>query len=196
MAESPASERIAVRFKRVGDGYVFRAPQPRLFSRAPHYLVTESERRAIAARMRILGVRGLILTLLALAWLAWWTAALADVTGDAMKELGLALLAASLAAAGLLYLHQWRALRPLLAVLRRTDAQITWRERLETRAAARSFGNLAFSALISIILIVNAWSPPAPAAAGPVAWALVALGLFFLAQSLVLAAIKLRARWD
>ena len=160
-----ADNREALMFKKVPDGYVFRAPNPWVFGRARFYLVNEAQKAQLLAIVTARSQAVFWVALVALIGAS--TAALAYGTGhdnptvrDAVVML--ALLPVWIYAAVLVSIGPTaRRLQPLLADLPTTDQRITAGD---LRAAVRktlSFGQyvtLAVSQLItSAALFVLAW---------------------------------------
>jgi hypothetical protein len=159
MSKSSEAFTAAV-FKRVPDGFIFRAPNPWMFGRARHYLVNEAQKAAIAARATGVGRRGLLLAFLI--WLAAFAGivvALALLTGHDDPTLGDSVILFVCAVASLLVcLHVWYlwVLRPFIAELPESRERITYRERREgVRRAMFLQSSLLTAAISSVACVAN-----------------------------------------
>ena len=127
---------IAYVFKKVQNGYVYRAPAPWLFSASPHYLVNETQKAEIS---QILSVKRVVLTAVAVtlfmlsigvgAGAGVWAVSGKDQPGPA--EIFLIALAVAASVSMALQALAWvqtRRLRPILATLPRTNERISIRE--------------------------------------------------------------------
>jgi hypothetical protein len=158
---SKSSETFAAAvFKRVPDGFIFRAPNPWMFGRARHYLVNEAQKAEIAARATGVGRRGLLLAFLI--WLAAFAgivAALALLTGHDDPTFADAVILVVCAVASLLVgLNVWYlwVLRPFIAGLPESHERITYRERREgVRWAMSAQSSLLTAAISSVACVVN-----------------------------------------
>ena len=118
-------------FKQVPGGYVFRAPNPKVFGRSDHYLVDEAQRDQIVAIMTPRRP-GLLLA----AWVGGYFLAVAagvvwlSVFAPGFPVTVLLVLIAAMLLAAILGLHlaasrNLRRLQPILAGARPTDQRIT-----------------------------------------------------------------------
>jgi hypothetical protein len=162
MSKSSEAFEAAV-FKRVPDGFIFRAPNPWMFGRARHYLVNEAQKAEIAARATGAGRRGLLLAFLI--WLAVFAGivvALALLTGhDDPTSTDVAILFVSAVASLLVCLNVWYlwVLRPFIAGLPESHERITYRERREgMRAAMFLQSSVLTGAICSVAFVVNLYA--------------------------------------
>lgn len=148
-------ENSSLLFKQVPDGYVFRAPNPRIFGRADHYLVGESQKAEICAILTGLSLRRphLVLT-------AWFTALLLGLvifinfvaeagTGGLVVFIGF--MTAGIVLPPLYALHRYasrqlQGLQLILANAPRTDQQITLADIRSGVNKAQSFKQVALAA--------------------------------------------------
>lgn len=161
MTQSSDMRNSVLFFKQVPEGYVFRAPNPWLFGRADHYLVSEAQRDEIGAILfprrpaRALALYlaiwiGIALTLLAgLAGIVYFASDHLSVAGNIVM-VGAAVAGTLLLLFGLVQFSARRNLRrlaPILAGAQRTDHQIT---NAEMRDAARKRMSLKQSWLTAV----------------------------------------------
>jgi hypothetical protein len=151
-------------FKPVPGGYVAQLPSPKLFGRPRRYLVNEAQKAEIAAALR--RQRRLMLVLmpipLAIALIAGLVYVMSHAqSGPALSPLmigtGTALLFVFVVfVVFLVNIHVMRQLRPLLAMLPRTDQRIRFGEQVERVAGAVS-GKVLAVGLISgaVVTVVN-----------------------------------------
>lgn len=159
-----ADNREAIMFKKVPDGYVFRAPNPWVLGRASFYLVNEAQKTKLLAIIttRSPAVFWVIFALL----IGASTAALAYFSGHDNPTprdfvIMLALLPIWLYAAALVSVRPTaRRLQPILAGLPRTDQRITaaeMRQAARKTVAFRDYLMLGISqAIMAIALIMLA----------------------------------------
>ena len=137
-------------FKRVPEGWVYRAPNPWLLGRSRYYLVSEKQKSDIAGHHR----RMWLFLLLGVAVIAAVGAPLTFVGFDEQQVV------LSLATAALLGLivgfvaNAWlcRTIRPIIADLTPTTQRITQSEVLNTQIAVFSRGYLLFFGSLSLLL--------------------------------------------
>ncbi|SDR56000.1 hypothetical protein SAMN05519103_05259 [Rhizobiales bacterium GAS113] len=155
-------------FKRVPDGYVFRAPNPWVFGRARHHLASEAQKAEIMSimvpRRPKLILAAVIVALLlfgAAAGAAGWALSGHDnpTAGDAVIMVAVIL--------GAMYVtlivstrHKIHRLAPVLAGMLRTEQTITYADRRQALASTMSFrrvlalgGLLSFSSLLQVFVI-------------------------------------------
>jgi hypothetical protein len=160
-----ADNREAIMFKKVPDGYVFRAPNPWVFGRARFYLVDEAQKAQLLA---IVTARSQLVFWVALvALIGAGTAAIAYGSGHDNPTAGdvvimLALLPVWIYAALLVSIRPMALrLQPLLAGLLPTDQRITavdLRKAVRKTISFRQYVALAVSQLImSAAFIVLVW---------------------------------------
>ena len=137
-------------FKRVPEGWVYRAPNPWLLGRSRYYLVSEKQKSEIAGHHR----RMWLFLLLGIAVIAAVGAPLTFVGFDEQQVV------LSLATAALLGLivgfvaNAWlcRTIRPIIADLTPTTQRITQSEVLDTQIAVFSRGYMLFFGSLSLLL--------------------------------------------
>jgi hypothetical protein len=110
-----------INFKRVSDGWVFRAPNPRLFGKSPHYLVTDDHRVRIIAAIRTMGALPLVVIIASIAIVAFAVFWELDDFGVAFSIVVLIPVVISGIAA-----IQRRSLKAILADASLTNARITY----------------------------------------------------------------------
>ena len=157
-----ADNREAIMFKKVPDGYVFRAPNPFVFGRARFYLVNEAQKAQLLAIITarnpaVFWVVVMFLIAAATAALAYGTGHDNPTVGDAIVMLGL--IPVWLYSAVLISTRPTtRKLEPLLAGLQPTDQSITSADLRKAVRKTVSFGqHLTFGvsqAILSAALIV------------------------------------------
>jgi tetratricopeptide (TPR) repeat protein len=146
---------IAVLFKQVPGGYVFRAPNPKVFGRSPHYLVDEAQRDEIVA---IMVPRRPIFLLVA--WIAGFVLAVGTAAVSLlllMPDYPVTVFVVLILAAfllGILALHlsasrKLRRLQPILARASLTEQQITLAEIQQALNHRFSYRQLLFTAISS-----------------------------------------------
>ncbi|SEE00299.1 hypothetical protein SAMN05519104_4960 [Rhizobiales bacterium GAS188] len=154
-------------FKRVPDGYVFRAPNPWVFGRARHHLASEAQKAEIMSimvpRRPKLILAAVIVALLLFGAAAGWALSGHDnpTTGDAVIMVAVIL--------GPMYVtlivsarHKIHRLAPVLAGMLRTEQTITYADRRQALAGTMSFrrmlalgGLLTFSSLMQVFVIIS-----------------------------------------
>jgi hypothetical protein len=157
-----ADNREAIMFKKVQDGYVFRAPNPFVFGRARFYLVNQAQKTRllaiITARSQAVFWVVLVVSIAAsTAGLAYGTGHDNPTTADVV--IMMALIPLWIYAALLVSVHPTaRRLQPLLAGLQPTDQSITLadlRKAVRTSVSFRQYLTLGVSqAVTSAALIV------------------------------------------
>jgi hypothetical protein len=146
-------------FKPVPGGYVAQLPSPMLFGRPRRYLVNEAQKAEIAAALR--RQRRLMLLLVPIPLAAALVAGLVYAMSHALSPLAIGIGTAVLFAllffvVVLANMYAMRLLRPLLAVLPRTDQRIRFGEQVERVAGAVS-GKVLVVGLISgaLVTVIN-----------------------------------------
>jgi len=137
-------------FKRVPEGWVYRAPNPWLLGRSRYYLVSEKQKSEIAGHHR----RMWLFLLLGIAVIA---AVGAPLTLAGFDEQQVVLSLATAALLGLIVgfvANAWlcRTIRPIIADLTPTTQRITQSEVLNTQIAVFSRGYLLFFGSLSLLL--------------------------------------------
>lgn len=137
-------------FKRVPEGWVYRAPNPWLLGRSRYYLVSEKQKSEIAGHHR----RMWLFLLLGIAVIA---AVGAPLTLAGFDEQQVVLSLATAALLGLIVgfvANAWlcRTIRPIIADLPPTTQRITQSEVLNTQIAVFSRGYLLFFGSLSLLL--------------------------------------------
>jgi hypothetical protein len=138
-------------FKRVPEGWVYRAPNPWLLGRSRYYLVSEKQKSEIAGHHR----RMWLFLLLGIAVIA---AVGAPLTLAGFDEQQVVLSLATAALLGLIVgfvANAWlcRTIRPIIADLTPTTQRITQSEVLNTQIAVFSRGYLLFFGSLSLLLL-------------------------------------------
>jgi len=123
---------IEAAFKRTDGGWIYKAPSPWLVGPAPHYIVNDAQKAAIARRLRInkaTNVTVIVIVLLILGFMA-----------VRMPEFSLALawFVAALVLIVLVGLGRYLAVRPLVAGLPRSSDRITLSDQTRSGAAHMS----------------------------------------------------------
>ena len=134
-------------FKQVDGGYVFRVPNAWFFGPARHYLVNETQRSAIAERLRQIRCGLLPLTFVAAVFmimLVMFVAVSIQPQGP-MRSIALVVLATAALVPTIATAHIYRMhkLAPLIAELPRSSERITLRDRFRLQAANVSATNAA-----------------------------------------------------
>ena len=137
-------------FKRVPEGWVYRAPNPWLLGRSRYYLVSEKQKSEIAGHHR----RMWLFLLLGIAVIA---AVGAPLTLAGFDEQQVVLSLATAALLGLIVgfvANAWlcRTIRPIIADLTPTTQRITQSEVLNTQIAVFSRGYMLFFKSLSLLL--------------------------------------------
>jgi hypothetical protein len=137
-------------FKRVPEGWVYRAPNPWLLGRSRYYLVSEKQKSEIAGHHR----RMWLFLLLGIAVIA---AVGAPLTLAGFDDQQVVLSLATAALLGLIVgfvANAWlcRTIRPIIANLTPTTQRITQSEVLNTQIAVFSRGYLLFFGSLSLLL--------------------------------------------
>jgi len=137
-------------FKRVPEGWVYRAPNPWLLGRSRYYLVSEKQKSEIAGHHR----RMWLFLLLGIAVIA---AVGAPLTLAGFDEQQVVLSLATAALLGLIVgfvANAWlcRTIRPIIADLTPTTQRITQSEVLNTQITVFSRGYLLFFGSLSLLL--------------------------------------------
>lgn len=137
-------------FKRVPEGWVYRAPNPWLLGRSRYYLVSEKQKSEIAGHHR----RMWLFLLLGITVIA---AVGAPLTLAGFDEQQVVLSLATAALLGLIVgfvANAWlcRTIRPIIADLTPTTQRITQSEVLNTQIAVFSRGYLLFFGSLSLLL--------------------------------------------
>jgi len=138
-------------FKRVPEGWVYRAPNPWLLGRSRYYLVSEKQKSEIAGHHR----RMWLFLLLGIAVIA---AVGAPLTLAGFDDQQVVLSLATAALLGLIVgfvanAWLWRTIRPIIADLRPTTQRIAQSEVLNTQIAVFSRGYLLFFGSLSLLLL-------------------------------------------
>jgi len=138
-------------FKRVPEGWVYRAPNPWLLGRSRYYLVSEKQKSEIAGHHR----RMWLFLLLGIAVIA---AVGAPLTLAGFDEQQVVLSLATAALLGLIVgfvANAWlcRTIRPIIADLPPTTQRIAQSEVLNTQIAVFSRGYLLFFGSLSLLLL-------------------------------------------
>ena len=119
----------AFAFKRLADGYVFRAPSRSLFGRPEHYRVDAARKDTIAVALAEMRIRRASMVIVALAAAFAWL-----ISAITFRNQLPAVVASGAVFAVLLVvitrLRERRLLQPLLSDLPRTSERITFRDRL------------------------------------------------------------------
>ena len=153
-------------FKRMADGWVYRAPNPWIFGDAPHYFVTDEQKAKIQAivvphRPVLFGmmlVAGIVAWVFALVGLVWAVSGHEDPTTADVIAIAV-LVAISLVAA--LPLANWiqrRRLQPILAGLPLTQERITFAEMRENSRTATPFRQSRNAFIASLFGSVGAFT--------------------------------------
>lgn len=137
-------------FKRVPEGWVYRAPNPWLLGRSRYYLVSEKQKSEIAGHHR----RMWLFLLLGIAVIA---AVGAPLTLAGFDDQQVVLSLATAALLGLIVgfvANAWlcRTIRPIIADLTPTTQRITQSEVLNTQIAVFSRGYMLFFGSLSLLL--------------------------------------------
>ena len=137
-------------FKRVPEGWVYRAPNPWLLGRSRYYLVSEKQKSEIAGHHR----RMWLFLLLGIAVVA---AVGAPLTLAGFDDQQVVLSLATAALLGLIVgfvanAWLWRTIRPIIADLPPTTQRIAQSEVLNTQIAVFSRGYLLFFGSLSLLL--------------------------------------------
>lgn len=137
-------------FKRVPEGWVYRAPNPWLLGRSRYYLVSEKQKSEIAGHHR----RMWLFLLLGIAVIA---AVGAPLTLAGFDDQQVVLSLATAALLGLIVgfvanAWLWRTIRPIIADLPPTNQRIAQSEVLNTQIAVFSRGYLLFFGSLSLLL--------------------------------------------
>jgi hypothetical protein len=138
-------------FKRVPEGWVYRAPNPWLLGRSRYYLVSEKQKSEIAGHHR----RMWLFLLLGIAVIA---AVGAPLTLAGFDDQQVVLSLATAALLGLIVgfvanAWLWRTIRPIIADLPPTTQRIAQSEVLNTQIAVFSRGYLLFFGSLSLLLL-------------------------------------------
>ena len=138
-------------FKRVPEGWVYRAPNPWLLGRSRYYLVSEKQKSEIAGHHR----RMWLFLLLGIAVIA---AVGAPLTLAGFDDQQVVLSLATAALLGLIVgfvanAWLWRTIRPIIADLPPTTQRIAQSEVLNTQIAVFSRGYLLFFRSLSLLLL-------------------------------------------
>jgi hypothetical protein len=138
-------------FKRVPEGWVYRAPNPWLLGRSRYYLVSEKQKSEIAGHHR----RMWLFLLLGIAVVA---AVGAPLTLAGFDDQQVVLSLATAALLGLIVgfvanAWLWRTIRPIIADLPPTTQRIAQSEVLNTQIAVFSRGYLLFFGSLSLLLL-------------------------------------------
>jgi len=138
-------------FKRVPEGWVYRAPNPWLLGRSRYYLVSEKQKSEIAGHHR----RMLLFLLLGIAVIA---AVGAPLTLAGFDDQQVVLSLATAALLGLIVgfvanAWLWRTIPPIIADLPPTTQRIAQSEVLNTQIAVFSRGYLLFFGSLSLLLL-------------------------------------------
>ena len=156
---SSAAEIEAVLFKRVGDRYVFQAPNPWVFGRKSRYLVNDAQKQELLAivmpRRPVLRIAAIIIGVLlwavAAATIAWAVSPHAEPTaGDAAAMFVLVLVPIFFALVVALQ-RNLRRMQPILAGAPRTEERITHHELRQAMTKAMS---LRRALLVSVLWAV------------------------------------------
>lgn len=163
-------------FKRVPEGWVYRAPNPWLVGRARHYLLDEAQKSEVAGHLR----RAWRLTLLGI--VAVVAAGVPLTTSKFDAGHGLAVLAAY-ALAGVVVgmianASLCRAVRPIVAGLPPTAPPITRSDAIKIQIAAFPRKHLLVLALLSSAMFALAVLPPLLTADGWDPWSVCGAVLF------------------
>jgi hypothetical protein len=147
-------------FKKVPDGYIFRAPNPRLLGATPHYLVTEAQKAQLVKILTRPNHRSAVLVIVPTLWLLVLVIA-GNIAATrafvlAAPMLTITVLGVLMVVTTMLALHienrpMQRRLKPFLAGLARTDERITNRE---LRDAIDNTTSVRRSLLSGIVLTI------------------------------------------
>lgn len=153
---------VAALFKPAANGWIFRAPNPWLFVRAPHYVVNDEQRARIAEVLRIKRpVRSVfIVSLMLLAWAALVSVAMWAFSGqvdqpNAREVLTMFVLIFGPVFVGLSIsgmIRQWR-IAPILADAARTDQTIINRDIIAMAAPAQAKRSVRY-----LLLMIALWA--------------------------------------
>ncbi len=163
-------------FKRVPDGWVYRAPNPWLFGSARYYLLDEAQKSEIAGHHRR-------------AWRFLWLAIVVIVAAsvpmtasDLDAPRSFAVLAGNMLIGLVVGMisngYLCRAIRPVVASLRPTTQRITRGEAIERQIAVFSGRYILFFGLLSSALFALTALPPLLTSAGWDAWSVCGALLF------------------
>jgi hypothetical protein len=163
-------------FKRVPEGWVYRAPNPWLFGSGRYYLLDEKQKSDVAGHHR----RMWLFLLLGVAVIA---AVGAPLTLAGFDEQQVVLSLATAALLGLIVgfaANAWlcRTIRPIIANLTPTTQRITQSEVLNTQIAVFSRGYLLFFGSLSLLLFALIALQPLLTSAGWDARSLIGALLF------------------
>jgi tetratricopeptide (TPR) repeat protein len=147
-------------FKQVAGGYVFRAPNPRVFGPTDHYLVNESQRDEILAIMTprrpvvllVVWIGGFLLALGA--GIVSMFAYVADYPVTVFLVLTAAMLMVAVLALHLSISRKLRRLRPILAGVPQTDQRITIAEIRQALNQKQSYQQLRRAAILNAVTCV------------------------------------------
>jgi hypothetical protein len=191
-------------FKQVDGGYVFRVPNAWFFGPARHYLVNETQRSAIAERLRQIRCGLLPLTFVAAVFmimLVMFVAVSIQPQGP-MRSIALVVLATAALVPTIATAHIYRMhkLAPLIAELPRSNERITLRDMFKLQAANVSLpwllglglGGCALSLLQGIQLLASMQDVGRPPPADRIFFSTVAILCYALmgVWSFALAAYK------
>jgi len=133
-------------FKRVPEGWIFRAPHPWIFGRHRHYLVNQNQKTEIIAFYSHVSWRSIIVAgLFAVVFAAVLAFALSLVPS---RTTFFVMIVFSFLVGYLINTYFWLALRPLLASAPPTTERLTTSELLRARAAMLSLPQLIFFTLL------------------------------------------------
>ena len=138
-------------FKRVPEGWIFRAPNPWILGLHRHYLVSENQKTEIIAFCNQVNWRFVIVVgVFAVFFTAVLVLALSLVPSQTKF---LVMIVFSFIIGYLINTYFWWTLRPLLVDVPRTTERITWGDRLRAWAAVMPIRQLIFCAIVLAILL-------------------------------------------
>ena len=139
-------------FKRVPEGWIFRAPNPWLFGPRRHYLIDQAQKSELSIHLRQV-YRVVERALIIIVAIAVPVALVLNDNHPVMTFPGLVVGAAAIGfvVIHLAVTHMYRAVQPLMAALQPTTQRST-QGFLETQLAIHSRGRLAYYCLSSLVL--------------------------------------------
>lgn len=162
-------------FKRVPEGWIYRAPNPWLFGPMRYYLVNEAQKSQIVGPHRRMW-RWLFLAILVLTAVVVPMALAVDEQHPFGALAAATLIGLIVGLASNAYLC--RTIRPIVAGLQPTTQRITQHDALKTQIAVSSRGYLMFFGLLSLTLFVLSALRPGLASTGWDLWSLAGAVLF------------------
>jgi hypothetical protein len=139
---------IEAAFKRTDGGWIYKAPSPWLVGPAPHYVVNDAQRAAIARRLRTNRATNVIVIAIVLFILGFMVGRMPEST------LAVAWYVAAPVLIVLVGLGRYLAIRPLVAGLPQSSDRITFSDQARTGAAHMSLTHsVIFFALFAALAL-------------------------------------------